>query len=112
MPDETQLWQLAPPSDKQKEALERAGIFPDEIACAGQAAQILDTLSKRRLEGYTTPKQIRCLERFGFKEVGTWQFEDAKKLIDRIAANGWRVPRTIDAFTYKPTAKPSWTMTI
>lgn len=112
VPDETQLWQLAPPSDKQKDALERAGIFPDEIACAGQAAQILDTLSKRRLEGYTTPKQIRCLERFGFKEVGTWQFEDAKKLIDRIAANGWRVPRTIDAPTYKPTAKPSWTMTI
>lgn len=112
VPDETQLWQLAPPSDRQREALERAGIFPDEIACAGQAAQILDTLSKRRLEGYTTPKQIRCLERFGFKEVGTWQFEDAKKLIDRIAANGWRVPRTIDAPSYKPTTKPSWIMTI
>ena len=100
--DETQLWQLAPPSDAQKAALEKAGIFPDEITCAGQASQLLDTIAKRRLEGFTTPKQIRCLEKYGFREVGTWQFEDAKKLIDRIAANGWRVPQTISPSAYRP----------
>lgn len=100
--DETQLWQLAPPSDAQKAALEKAGIFPDEIQCAGQAAQLLDTITKRRLEGFTTPKQIRCLERKGFRKVGTWQFEDAKRLIDRIAANGWRVPMTINPATFRP----------
>ncbi len=110
--DETQLWQLAPPSDAQKAALEKAGIFPDEITCAGQAAQLLDTITKRRLEGFTTPKQIRCLERYGFREVGTWQFEDAKKLIDRIAANGWRVPMTISPSSYKPKGQMTWNTAI
>lgn len=90
IPDETQLWQLAPMSDKQKTALEKAGIFPDEITCAGHAAHILDVLQKRRDEGMTTPKQIRCLEKFGFVNVGTWKFDQAKKAIDRLAANNWR----------------------
>lgn len=90
VPDETQLWQLAPVTNKQKEALEKAGIFPDEITCSGHAAHILDVIQKRRDEGMTTPKQIRCLERFGFVNVGTWRFDQAKKAIDRIAANGWR----------------------
>lgn len=51
-------------------------------------------------EGLTTPKQIRFLEGKGFTHVGTWQFEQAKQLIDRIAANGWRIPRGIDPKTY------------
>ena len=63
-------------------------------------ALLLDRLSKRREEGLTTPKQIRYLERLGFNHVGTWQFEKAKRLIDRIAANGWRVPHSIDIKTY------------
>ena len=40
------------------------------------------------------------LEGKGFTHVGTWQFEQAKQLIDRIAANGWRIPRGIDPKTY------------
>lgn len=88
-------WEMAPPSDKQKNTLEKLGILPDEIANAGKAAKILDRLEKRRAEGLTTPKQIRFLENRGFQHVGTWQFEDAKKLIDRIAANGWHVPNGI-----------------
>jgi len=102
VPDESQLWQLAPPSDAQLKALEHAGIFPDEITCAGHASRILDTIVKRRAENLTTPKQIRCLERFGFENVGQWQFDAAKKLIDRIAANGWRVPRDISTRSYRP----------
>lgn len=95
-------WEMGPPSDAQKQALERAGIFPDEIESAGKASLLLDRLAKRREEGLTTPKQIRFLERKGFQHVGQWRFEDAKRLIDRIAANGWRVPRDIDPGTYKP----------
>ncbi len=95
-------WESAPPSDKQKRTLEKLGIFPDKIDNAGKAQLILDRLSKRRTEGMTTPKQIRFLEQKGFQHVGNWQFENAKKLIDRIAANGWRVPRGIDPKTYKP----------
>lgn len=95
-------WEAAPPTDKQKEKLEKLGILPDEIDNAGKAKLILDRLSKRRDEGYTTPKQIRFLESRGFQHVGNWQFEPARKLIDRIAASGWHMPSGIDPATYKP----------
>ena len=61
---------------------------------------LLDRLNKRREENLTTPKQIRFLEGKGFKHVGTWQFETARNLIDRIAANGWRIPHDINIETY------------
>lgn len=95
-------WECGPPSDKQKERLEKLGIFPDQIENAGKANLLLDRLAKRRDEGLTTPKQIRFLEGKGFEHVGTWQFADAKKLIDRIAANNWRVPYDINPKTYTP----------
>lgn len=95
-------WEMAPPSDKQIKALEKCGIFPDTIDNAGKASMILDRLSKRRDEGLTTPKQIRFLEGKGFKHVGMWQFQSAKHLIDRIAANGWRVPNSINPAEYRP----------
>ncbi len=94
-------WEMAPPSDKQKKTLEKLGILPDEIGNAGKAAKILARLDMRRREGLTTPKQIRFLEGRGFLHVGTWQFETAKKLIDRIAANGWRIPAGIRPEEYK-----------
>ena len=95
-------WEMAPPSDKQKDTLAKLGIFPDEIENAGKASKLLEHLSRRRGEGLTTPKQIRFLESKGFQHVGTWQFEDAKRLIDRIAANGWRTPRGIIPQGYVP----------
>ena len=95
-------WEMSPPSVKQVQALEKLGIFPDEIDNAGKAAKILDRLDKRKNEGLTTPKQIRFLENKGFQHVGTWQFADAKGLIDRIAANSWRIPSEISPYEYKP----------
>ena len=95
-------WEMAPPSDKQKNALEKLGILPDEVGNAGKAAKLLDRLDKRRVEGLTTPKQIRFLESRGFRHVGTWQFDDARKLIDRIAANGWHIPGGITPETFIP----------
>lgn len=94
-------WEMAPPSDKQKQTLEKLGILPDAIENAGKASKILDRLDKRRREGLTTPKQIRFLESRGFQHVGTWQFETAKNMIDRIAGNGWRVPNGIDPAEYR-----------
>ena len=94
-------WGMAPPSDAQKRTLEKLGILPDEIDNAGKASKLLDRLDKRRQEGLTTPKQIRFLESRGFQHVGTWQFDTAKKLIDRIAGNGWRVPSDIVPAEYK-----------
>lgn len=94
-------WELGPPSQKQIQALEKLGIFPDEIDNAGKATKLLERLDKRRMEGLTTPKQIRFLESRGFQHVGTWQFDSAKKLIDRIASNGWHIPQGIIPAEYK-----------
>lgn len=96
-------WKAAPPSDVQLQSLERLGINPDGVGNAGKASKLLDRLNKRRTEGLTTPKQIRCLERYGFKSVGTWQFDDANRLISRIASNGWKVPGSIMPQEYQPT---------
>lgn len=95
-------WEMGPPSEKQTAALEKFGILPDTVESAGKAQMLLDRLNKRRGAGLTTPKQIRCLEKYGFQHVGTWQFSDAKYMIDRIAANGWRVPQAITPSEYKP----------
>lgn len=96
-------WEMAPPSDKQKQELEKRGILPDEIDNAGKANLILDRLHKRQEEGLTTPKQIWCLEKYGFQHVGTWTFEAGKNMIDRIAACGWRgAPRGVDPRNYVP----------
>ena len=101
-------WESAPLSDKQKTSLEKYGIFPNGIDNAGKAQKILDRLQKRRNEGLTTPKQIRFLESRGFQHVGTWQFETAKNMIDRIAANNWYIPRDIEPKTYKPNEVMQW----
>ncbi len=89
-------WEMAPASEKQKETLEKLGILPDQIDNAGKAAMLLNRLSARRTEGLTTPKQIRFLENKGFVHVGQWPFEYARKMIDRIAGNNWRVPFDIN----------------
>ena len=72
-------WEMGPPSDKQVSTLEKLGIFPDEIESAGKAAVLLDRLDKRQAAGLTTPKQIRCLEKYGFQHVGQWPFDTAKR---------------------------------
>ncbi len=95
-------WEMGPATDKQCSALEKLGIFPDQVDNAGKAAMLLDRLDKRRSAGLTTPKQIRFLEGRGFQHVGQWQFDDARRLIDRIAGNGWRIPHDISPATYVP----------
>lgn len=95
-------WEMAPPSEKQLEALEKFGIYTEEIGNAGKAGKLLDRLNKRKDSGLTTPKQIRLLEGRGFRNVGMWKFEDASNLINRIAASGWRMPKGIIPATYQP----------
>jgi len=96
-------WEMAPPSDSQKRELEKRGILPDQIDNAGKASLILDRLHKRQEENLSTPKQIRCLEKYGFQHVGTWNFDSAKNMIDRIAAAGWRgAPSGVNPQEYIP----------
>ena len=100
-------WEAGPPSTEQTAALEKMGILPDAVESAGKASLLLDRLNKRRAEGLTTPKQIRVLERYGFQSVGTWSFDAAKHMIDRIAAGGWRgVPKGVNPRTYTPAQEP------
>ena len=100
-------WEAGPPSEQQTAALEKLGILPDAVESAGKASLLLDRLHKRREEGLTTPKQIRCLEKYGFQHVGAWSFEAARHMIDRISAQGWRgVPKGVNPRTYTPAAEP------
>lgn len=100
-------WEAGPPSAQQTAALEKLGILPDAVESAGKASLLLERLNKRRDDGLTTPKQIRCLEKYGFRHVGTWTFEAARHMIDRIAAQGWRgVPKGVDPRSYTPPAEP------
>lgn len=90
------------PNKRQLDTLERYGIFGDEIPTAGEAQSIIDTLHNRTSQGLTTPKQIRCLERYGFRHVGTWRFEDAQAMIQKIAGNNWKLPWQIKPASYVP----------
>lgn len=101
-------WEAGPPSEQQTAALEKLGILPDSVESAGKAALLLDRLHKRQTEGLTTPKQIRLLERYGFRHVGSWSFDAASRMINRIAAGGWRgVPKGVDPKTFTPDAQPA-----
>lgn len=98
----TFAWEMAPPSQKQIDFLERRGIFPEAVTNAGMASMLIDKLKRRQDAGLATPKQIRCLERFGFRQVGTWQFADASSLISELANNHWRVPYGMTPALYRP----------
>ena len=95
-------WEMGPPSEKQLAFLENRGILPDTVGNAGLASLLIDRLKRRQEEGLATPKQIRCLERYGFRRVGTWQFDAASALISRLAMNHWRVPQGIAPSVYTP----------
>ena len=95
-------WECDKPTDSQRGRLEKLGIFPDEIDSAGKAEKLRERLDQRRMDGLTTPKQIRFLEGRGFTHVGTWSFDSARRMIDRIAANGWRLPHGLNPETYVP----------
>lgn len=98
----TFAWEMAPPSARQLEFLEKRGIFAESIENMGKASLLIDRLVRRQESGLSTPKQIRCLERYGFRQVGTWQFDDAAKMISRLAANNWRTPYGLNPQQYRP----------
>ena len=93
---------MQPPSDIQKQTLEKLQINPDGVESAGKARLLIDRIRDRQMRSMATPRQIRQLENRGFENVGMWSFEQARRLIDRIAGNGWRTPYDIDPHTYTP----------
>jgi len=93
---------MQPPTDLQKQTLEKLQINPEGIESFGKAELFIDRIRQRQTEGMATPRQVRQLENRGFENVGRWSFEQARRLIDRIAGNGWKTPRDIDPRTYIP----------
>lgn len=95
-------WEMGPPTQNQLQFLEKRGISAGYVESIGKASMLINRIIKRQNEGLSTPKQIRCLEKYGFRHVGTWTFDQASKMITRLAANGWRAPFGINISTYKP----------
>lgn len=95
-------WEMAPATQKQIDFLEKYGIYAEEIPNCGYASLLIDKLRTRQDEGLSTPKHIRFLEKYGFRHVGLWTFEEASKMINRIAANNWHLPWGLNAATYEP----------
>lgn len=89
-------WERKEPSARQKETIQKFGIDPENVSCAGQAAVLIGRLIERSKAGLATPKQINLLSRFGLKS-GDWTFEQASQAIDQIARNGWRLPREMQS---------------
>lgn len=95
---------MQPPTEMQKNTLEKLQINPEGVESAGKAELLIGKITERQMQSMATPRQIRQLENRGFENVGQWTFEQARKLIDRIAANGWRTPMDIIPRTYVPPA--------
>lgn len=82
-------WESDEATVKQIKMLESNGIDPTGIK-RGQASQIIDRIINRRAAGLATAKQVMCLERKGYKDVGMWSFDQANKIISQLAAVGWK----------------------
>ena len=99
----TFTWEMAPPSRKQLDFLEKRGIDAGSVENMGKASMLIDRLMNRQQEGLSTPKQIRLLERYGFRFVGTWSFDAASRVISRLAALNWKLQTGFNLAAYSPT---------
>ena len=95
-------WAMQPPTENQKQTLEKLQINPEGVDNAGKAEMLIEKVRQRKDMNMATPRQIRQLENRGFVNVGSWSFEQARRLIDRIAGNGWKTPRDIRPKDYIP----------
>lgn len=81
-------WEIAPASEKQIALLENSFGINTEGMCKGQASKLIDKLMTRN--GLATPKQIKCLNKFGFKNVADWKIEEASAIIAELGSVGWK----------------------
>ena len=86
----TMMWEMEPATEKQLKMLENSGIDAAMVQNKGMAKLLIDRLLSRREAGLATPKQVRCLERFGFRKVGEWRFEEANEMISHLASRDWQ----------------------
>jgi superfamily II DNA or RNA helicase len=77
------------PTPKQLEVLAKSGIPTDGVSF-WQASQLIDQVISRRSKGLCSFKQAKLLAKYGY-DVNT-SFEEARRIIDGLAANGWKRP--------------------
>ena len=93
-------WEMEPATDKQKSTIEKFGINAENM-CKGQASQLIDNLIGR--VGMSSPKQIKLLQRYGFKNVHEWTMDEAKATIAQLAAANWQIWKChIEPAFYQP----------
>ena len=79
----TMRWHSDKPSEKQLEALDRAGVDCSTISCKGLASDVLEKLAERRAKGLATLKQVRYARRLGHPAPETLSFEEARAWLER-----------------------------
>lgn len=83
-------WEAEPVTQKQLEYLEKMQIAADKDMCKGKASKLIDRLNTRRDLGLCTPRQAKALSKYGFVNTYEWKFEEASKMMNRLAAVGWK----------------------
>lgn len=94
-------WETLPVTDKQYAYLKRNNIDASSMT-KGMASKLISALIERQHEGKATARQLMQLERNGFMRASDWTFEQASKVMDMLANNGWSVPTGIEPSTYVP----------
>lgn len=92
-------WETEDATAEQIKSLEQRGINPTGMT-RGRADAFLKEVFKRENEGYASPKQIRFLERMGFKNVAQWDHNVARKMTKRIIACNWKIPKGVNPAEY------------
>jgi len=81
-------WKAKPLTHKQLEWLERSGMDTAVMSNAEQR-KVLNTMINRKKRNLATPKQVKCLKRFGYNTTNM-SVDDASALITRLANNNWK----------------------
>lgn len=78
------------PTEPMKAALKKFGVDQGTIDSLSfcQAGEMLSLCSKRRKQGLCTIKMAKQLARFGYSP--DMKFEEARQIMDKLAANKWR----------------------
>lgn len=84
----TAPWELQPPTPKQKEMLQKAGVRIGDIKTAGEASKLIEFIITRREQGAATLKQTAALLANGvdLEDARRATFQGASKTLDEIRA--------------------------
>jgi len=95
-------YESTPVTEDHIKQMELLGIDGGQVAHAGTADKVIQAAKERKRKGLASAKQIRNLERRGYRHVGQWTFQQAQYLFNRLACNRWRPLRDHNPATYNP----------